>query len=109
MITDNALADAVLDEAEAIVRAEWMRLQHHHAVGEYERSAGGCEMLAVRPRALDGATPTSTVERAEAPPARRRDGWTLGRGPRRKVRPTQRSPPRPEGRDQHCSAKEAMH
>lgn len=91
-----AEAAAVLDEAEAIVRAEWMRLQHDDAPPEQARGAVS-EMPAARPRPLRITQTTTTITRSWPSTPRPRVGWPPRRGPQRGIWPTQRSPPPPSG------------
>jgi uncharacterized protein (DUF885 family) len=84
MIIDTS-TDALLEEAEAIVRAEWLRLR--------ESGFGGpsAEMPAVRSR----ATPVPVAVALGQPGARYTGGggqWPARRRPRR-VWPSERSPP----------------
>ncbi len=90
-MTTDALTETVIEEAEAIVRAEWMRLQHGDASDEHACCAVCSEMPAAQPRLMRGFTRTAALERSGAP--RRRAGWPPRRGPQRRVWPTQRSPP----------------
>lgn len=90
-MTTDTLAAEVLDEAESIVRAEWLRLLTAGAPGNC--TAAPTEMPVARPRppklALRGAPP----DRRDAPlPASRRHRSATRRRNRR-VWPTQRSPP----------------
>ncbi|MDT5336805.1 MAG: hypothetical protein QOD90_2310 [Mycobacterium sp.] len=96
-MTTDALTDAVLDEAEAIVRAEWLRLQHDEAPPERAPCAVGSEMPAARPRPVTAATVTATVERSRPTPPRRRTGWPFKAVLQQPVWPTQRSPPQHGG------------
>lgn len=73
-MTTDTLAEAVLDEAEAIVCAEWMRLQHDTASREDALTGPHAEMPAARRRPQRVATLTATLRRpAITHPARR--GW----------------------------------
>lgn len=92
-MTTDALTDTVVDEAEAIVRAEWLRLQHDNALGEHARCS---EMPAAVHRPVRAATLTATLKGSQPSPPRRGAGWPPRCGPLRRVWPTQRSPP------QHC-------
>jgi hypothetical protein len=92
MITD-ALTETVIEEAEAIVRAEWIRLHHDTAPREQARRAACCEMPAARPCPVTVATLAAIVEPSRLWPPRRRSGWPRRGGPQRRVWPTQRSPP----------------
>jgi hypothetical protein len=90
-MTTDALTETVVEEAEAIVRAEWMRLQHDDALDEHAHRAVCSEMPAARPRSFRPVIRTATGKRSGAP--RRRPGWPPRSGPHRRVWPTQRSPP----------------
>jgi hypothetical protein len=92
-MTTDALTETVLDEAEAIVRAEWMRLQHDEAPRERAPCAVGSEMPAARPRPVTAATVTATLERPRPTPPKRWTGWQSKAAPQQSVWPTQRSPP----------------
>jgi hypothetical protein len=96
-MTTDALTETVLDEAEAIVRAEWMRLQHDDAPLEPACGAAGSEMPAARPRPVTAAAVTATIEPSRPTPPRRRAGWPFKAGPQQPIWPTQRSPPQHGG------------
>jgi|GEM_PF-2250515 hypothetical protein len=91
MIAD-VLTEALLDEAEAIVHAEWMRLQCG-ASRDAARYAVCSEMPAARPCLVTSATLTATIGRSRQAPERCRAGWPSRGGPQRRIWPTQRSPP----------------
>jgi len=94
MITD-ALTETVIEEAEAIVRAEWIRLHHDTALREQARRAAACcEMPAARTCSPTVATSTAILKPSRLWPPRRRPRWPRRGGPQRRVWPTQRSPPR---------------
>lgn len=103
-MTTDALTETVLDEAEAIVRAEWKRLQHDNAPREHAHCPVISEMPAARPRLFGIATLTAIDKQKGTTPPRRRGGWTPRCGPLgprpegrgRRVWPTQRSPPQAE-------------
>jgi hypothetical protein len=90
-MTTGALTDIVLDEAEAIVRAEWLRLQRN-APRAGAHCAECSEMPAARTRILIGAAAGTPRPPSPSPP-RRQAEWAPRRGAQRRVRPTQRSPP----------------
>lgn len=92
MITD-ALTETVIENAEAIVRAEWMRLHHDSAPREQARRAACSEMPAARPCPATVATLPAIVKRSRPSPPRPRTGLPRRGGPQRRVWPTQRSPP----------------
>jgi hypothetical protein len=92
-MTTDTLTTTAIDDAEAIVRAEWMRMEHDDAHSGHEYPTGCSEKPAARPRLVTCATmplkwpgPTPSICRA---------GWSPTRGPVRRVWPTQRSPPLP--------------
>ena len=87
MIAD-ALDETVLEEAQAIVRAEWMRLQHNDSPCEHP-----CDAPAARACPVAIVTLTTTVKRSWLAQPSRRAGWPTSGGPQRQVWPTQRSPP----------------
>jgi hypothetical protein len=93
MISD-ALTEAAVEEAERIVRAEWMRLHHDTVPHEQARRAACCEMPAARAYPVTVAPVTAIDERSRQAPPRRRAGWPRRGEPQRRVWPTQRSPPR---------------
>jgi hypothetical protein len=96
-MTTDVLTETVVDEAEAIVRAEWMRLQHDDAMREHLSCAVCSEMPASLPHPVRGATLTATFDRSQPSPPIRRAEWPPRCGPQRRVCPTQRSPPQPCG------------
>lgn len=83
----DTLTDTVLDEAKAIVRAEWMRLQlNNTALGESQIA----EAPAARPHPTHVTQLTTTLDRNWA------TSWQQAGSTRRRqnrVWPTQRSPP----------------
>ena len=93
MATNSVWADSLLDEAAAIVEAEWMRLQDE-ALWEEEVTDLFTDMPAPRP-APPGTRVTATTERRwsrhSMPDDRRR--WPTRRRPATPVWATQRSPP----------------
>ncbi len=97
-MTTDALTETVHDEAEAIVRAEWMRLRHNDALRQHTRGAVRSEMPAARLHPFTAPILTATLKRSRPSPPRRRAGWPVIRGPQRRVWPTQRSPPQQCGR-----------
>jgi hypothetical protein len=94
-MTADTLTVPAIDEAEAIVRAEWMRIEHDDALRQHARHTVCSEMPAARPRPVKCAA--VILERPRTIPLRRRAGWPPKCGPARRVWPTQRSPPRPAG------------
>lgn len=93
MATSTVWATSLLDEATAIVEAEWMRLQQDETLWERELVDLPAEMPAPRsgpPRV--GAT--TTGPRRPGPPIREdRRGWPTRRPPTMPPWATQRSPP----------------
>lgn len=98
MTTDTPLIAAavlVVDEAEAIIEAEWLRLTRDADQCEHTVCKLHAEQPAARPRP-PRRRPTTVARRPPSPSRPRR----LTSGPRPRsaaptVRPTQRSPPRP--------------
>jgi hypothetical protein len=93
MATNTAWATSLLDEAAAIVEAEWMRLQQDEALWEREVADLFAEMPAPRPGPPRVGV-TSTQRRSSGQPMpedlRR---WPTRRWPPMPVSATQRSPP----------------
>jgi hypothetical protein len=91
MATDTQTATALLDEATAIVEAEWIRLQHEADLWR-EIADLFAEMPAPRP-----GPPRTTVtiqrQRPRRPLATNRRRWPPRGWPARKIWATQRSPP----------------
>jgi hypothetical protein len=88
-MTTDTLIDVSLEEAEAIMRAEWLRLQHDTASRERQFA----EAPAARPRPTHVALLTTCSPRpARRPPPGSRQRSTRHR-PKR-VSPSQRSPPK---------------
>lgn len=92
-MTTDTLMEASLEEAEAIVRAEWLRLQRDTALAESPFVGAGAEAPAARPRPTRVAAVTTTLDRPGGPPAGSRQGTTRRR--QDPVWPTQRFPPTP--------------
>lgn len=96
MSTDTRLVVAdVVTEAEAIVEAEWIRLNH----GDYRReralTAPLADLPAPRPP-LRGCAVAAVLDRPASAPASHADRWPGQRWrSRRRVRAMQRSPPLP--------------
>lgn len=84
MSTDT-LADAVVEEAEEIVQAEWERLQR-------ELFGADAQLPAIWPQPPQVGICTTTLGRRRASSACRDRRWSTRRPPGR-VWPTQRSPP----------------
>ena len=97
MATDTAWATSLLDEAAAIVEAEWIRLQQDVALWERELADLPADLPAPRP-APPRVGVTTTARRWPGPPRpedRRR--WPARPWPATPVWATQRSPPSLEG------------
>jgi hypothetical protein len=93
MATDTAWATSLLEEAAAIVKAEWIRLQQDEALWERELADLSAEMPAPRPGPPRVGV-TITVRRWPSQPLphdRRR--WPARPWPATPVWATQRSPP----------------
>ena len=94
-MTTDTLTEAVLHEAEAIVCAEWMRLQHHSASRDDALTRPCAEMPAARPR----PTRVATLTRSQRRPGKtcgQDGGWPTRWWPGLPVWATQRSPPAPQ-------------
>lgn len=80
-MTTDTLPATVLDEAEAIVRAEWMRLQHNSA-SRKRKLAGACAALpAARGRRPQVALLTAASPRPDARPPEGSKQWSPRRRP----------------------------
>ena len=93
MATNTAWATSLLDEAAAIVEAEWIRLQQDEALWEREVADLLADLPAPRPGPPRVGI-TTTARRWPGPPVpedRRR--WPTRRWPATPVWATQRSPP----------------
>ena len=93
MAPDTLWATSVLDEAAAIVEAEWIRLQHDVALWERELADLRAELPAPRPTPPRVGITTSRRRRSGQPmpdPGRR---WPKRHWPTTPVWATQRSPP----------------
>lgn len=90
-MTTDTLTEALLEEAEAIVGAEWMRVQRETALAEYPFAGACVEAPAARPRPTQVACLTTTFDRPCGAPLGNRQGSIRRR--QDPVWPTQRSPP----------------
>jgi hypothetical protein len=99
MISD-ALTETAVEEAERIVRAEWMRLHRDTVPHEQARRAACCEMPAARTH-LVTVPPMTAIDERSRPAPGWRAGWPRRGGPQRRVWPTQRSPPRRRMAERH--------
>jgi hypothetical protein len=91
----DTLTDALLDEAEAIVCAEWLRLQHDTALRELALVGSCTELPAARKRASSAVVAGALDQRG-----RQQTGGSGQESARRRphgVWPTQRSPPNQKG------------
>jgi hypothetical protein len=95
MATSTAWAPSLIDEASAIVEAEWIRLQQDEALWERELADLSAELPAPRPGpARVGVTTTERRWPRSSMPANIRP-WPTRRWPATLVLATQRSPPSP--------------
>jgi hypothetical protein len=92
-MTTDTLTDALLEEAETIVWAEWMRLLYATSPSQHQFTPTCAELPAARPRPPQVATRTALRDRPGAPRPCYRKQRPAGRRSRRPVWPTQRSPP----------------
>ena len=93
MAPDTLWATSVLDEAAAIVEAEWIRLQHDEALWERELADLLAELPAPRPAPPRVGVTTSRRRRAGQPMPDRDRRWPRWRWLAVPVWATQRSPP----------------
>lgn len=106
MATNTLWVTSLLEEAAAIVEAEWIRLQQDEALRERE--------LADLPAPRSGpprVRVTTTARRWPGPPRPEdRRGWPTRRWPPTPIRATQRSPPRGPGvlLERHYRTREVM-
>ena len=96
MATDTQTTTAQLEQAAAIVEAEWMRLERDEDLwGEVADLFA--EMPAPRSHPARVGVATAPSRRSGHPWPDQRRRWALRRGPLLPVWATQRSPPRTEG------------
>jgi hypothetical protein len=93
MAPDTQWATSLLDEAAAIVEAEWIRLQLDEALWEGELADLLAEMPAPRPGPPRVGLTTTQRRRAGHPMPDNRRRWPPRRWPPMPVWATQRSPP----------------
>ena len=93
MAPDTAWATRLLDEAAAIVEAEWMRVQQDEALWERELADLLAEMPAPRPAPPRVGVTTTGRRRSGHPMPEHRRRWPKRRWPTTPVWATQRSPP----------------
>jgi len=97
MATDTQWVTTVLDEAAAIVEAEWMRLEHDEDLWEREAAGLLAELPATRPcRPRIGVATVQRRWSGDWQPQEPRPGGPR-RWPAHQVWATQRSPPGHEG------------
>jgi hypothetical protein len=89
MAPDTLSATSLLDEAAAIVEAEWVRVQQDEALWERELA----EMPAPRPGPPRVGVTTTRRRRSGHPMPDHRRRWPKRRWPHTPVWATQRSPP----------------
>ena len=93
MAPDTQWATSVLDEAAAIVEAEWIRLQHDEALWERELADLGAELPTPRPAPPRAGVTTSRRRPSGQPMPEHRRRWPRWRWLAVPVWATQRSPP----------------
>jgi hypothetical protein len=91
--TNTAWATSLLDEAAAIVEAEWMRLQQDEALWERELADLAADLPAPRPGPPRVGVTTTTRRWPGQPVPDDRRGWPKRQWPPMPVWATQRSPP----------------
>lgn len=94
MATNTAWATSLLDEAAAIVEAEWIRLQQDETLRERELADLSADLPALRPDPPRVGVTTTRRWPRQPMPADRRPGPTR-RWPATPIWATQRSPPSP--------------
>ncbi|HZN82952.1 MAG TPA: hypothetical protein VFC01_25220 [Mycobacterium sp.] len=95
MATSTAWVTSLLDEAAAIVEAEWIRLQQDEALWERELADLPAELPAARPGPPRVGVTTTTGRWPGPPMPEDRRRWPTRRWPATPVWATQRSPPSP--------------
>ena len=93
MATNTTWATSLLDEAAAIVEAEWMRLQQDQALWEREVADLLSEMPAPRPGLPRVGVTTTQNRRSGQPMPDDRRRWPTRQWPATPIWATQRSPP----------------
>jgi hypothetical protein len=93
MATNTEWATSLLEEAAAIVEAEWIRLQQDEALWERELADLSAEMPALRPRTPRLGVTTTRRRWSGQPMPDHRHRWPTRRWPPTPVWATQRSPP----------------
>jgi hypothetical protein len=92
MATHSVWVEGLLDEAAAIVEAEWMRLQDE-ALWEDEVADLCADLPAPRPAPPSTRVTAATARPRSCPSMPDRRRWPTWRGPATPVWATQRSPP----------------
>jgi hypothetical protein len=95
-MTTDVLTEEILEQAETIVEAEWLRL-HQDNVAPVDAHRPISQMPAARSRPVTTITSTATDARPEYSPLPSRPQWPPTSGSLQRVWPTQRSPPRHRG------------
>ncbi|MDT5066052.1 MAG: hypothetical protein QOJ95_5298 [Mycobacterium sp.] len=95
MATTTAWASSLLDEAAAIVEAEWIRLQQDESLWERELADLPVDLPAPRPGSPRVVVTTTTQRRPRPPTPEDPRRWPTRPWPATPVRATQRSPPSP--------------
>jgi hypothetical protein len=109
MAPDTAWATILLDEAAAIVEAEWIRLQQDEALWERELADLLAEVPAPRPTPAHVGVTTGQHRRSGHPMPDYRRRWPTQSWPTTPVWATQRSPPADRFRtERHCRTREVM-
>jgi len=93
--TTTAWATGLLDEAAAIVEAEWMRLQQDEALWERELADLPADLPAPRPGPPRVGITTTARRWPSQPMPHNRRRWPTRRWPATPIWATQRSPPSP--------------
>jgi len=91
--TSTAWATSLLDEAAAIVEAEWIRLQQDVALWERELADLPADLPAPRPGPPRAGATTTALRRSGQPMPDDRGRWPTRPWPATPVWATQRSPP----------------
>jgi hypothetical protein len=95
MATNTQWATSLLDEAAAIVEAEWIRLQQDQALWEREVADLVSELPAPRSGPPRVGVTTTQRRRSGQPMPEDRRRWPTRRSPPTPIWATQRSPPSP--------------
>lgn len=93
MATNTQWATSLLDEAAAIVEAEWIRLRQDEALWERELADLAADLPAPRPGPPRVGVTTTALRRSGQPIPEARRRWPMRRWPPTPIWATQRSPP----------------